>query len=67
MVNGQPSKEACVAIFKAALELGARKVRSRGSDVAKEACKARSEVSLELGAKMPDVLEEPKIGRPANQ
>ncbi|KAF5932273.1 hypothetical protein HYC85_028444 [Camellia sinensis] len=35
MVNGQPSKEACVAIFKAALELGARKVRSRRSDVAK--------------------------------
>ena len=31
----QPQCEACVAIFKAALKLGARKVRSRGSDVAK--------------------------------
>ena len=35
MVNGQPSKEACVAIFEAALELGAIKVKSRRSDVAK--------------------------------
>ncbi|GMQ06987.1 hypothetical protein CsSME_00051367 [Camellia sinensis var. sinensis] len=35
MVSVQPSKEACVAIFEAALELGAREVRSRRSDVVK--------------------------------
>ena len=35
MVNGQLSKEACAAIFEAALELGAREVRPRRSDVVK--------------------------------
>ena len=35
MVKGQPSKEAYVAIFEVALELGARKVRSRRSSVFK--------------------------------
>ena len=49
--NGQPSKEAHVARFEAALEQEARKSDLEGQTSSKEACNARSKAPLEQGAK----------------